>query len=120
MSDASSTLKDSSVKAGSDSAIFSRPVAWPLGLAIVLPVLSLGLLAWQWYLPDYFQMLRVGWILVASVIPGLYLMIIIGSISQFKIRPWTSTISLILGFTAWGVCFWILQNVREWAAALLK
>jgi hypothetical protein len=98
----------------------SKPFCWPLGLAILVPLVSSGLLVSQWLAPDYFNFLRLSWILITSVIPGLNVMVIVGSIAQFRSRPGTSLISLLLGIVSILFCWWGFHQMTELGSLWLK
>jgi hypothetical protein len=98
----------------------SKPFCWPLVLAILVPLISAGLLIWQWLAPDYFNFLRISWILITGVIPGLNVMVILGSITQFRARPGTSLVSLVLGIVSILFCWWAFHQMMELGSLWLK
>jgi hypothetical protein len=98
----------------------SKPYCWPLVLTIVVPLASAGLLLWQWLAPEYFNFLRISWILITSVIPGLNLMVIVGSLAQFRSRPATSSASLVLGAASILFCWWAFYQMTELGSLWLK
>lgn len=122
MSDIAATPapSESSVESPLSEKQHSKPFCWPLLLTILVPLASGGLLLWQWLAPDYFSFLRISWILITSVIPGLNLMVIVGSIAQFRSRPGTSLISLILGIVSILLCSWAFSQMTELGDLWLK
>ena len=98
----------------------SKPFCWPLALTVLTALASAGILFSQWLAPDYFQLLRIGWILITSVIPGLNVMVIAGSVAQFRLRPGTSLISLVLGIGSILFCWWAFHQMTELGSLWLK
>lgn len=105
---------------GKEDAQQSKPFPWPLPLALVILITLVGIGLWGWYLNDYILLMRIGWVLLCSVIPGLFLMMIIGSISQIRSRPVLSSISLVFGIVCLSACLWTIQKIVQNAEAFLK
>jgi hypothetical protein len=99
--------------------IFRGPFPWPILLGTTLPFAIISILIWTWHLEDYVLFLRTAWVLLCSIVPGLYLMITIGSVTQFRKRPILSSISLLLGFAVLIFCAWGIQKIVITSATLL-
>ena|SRR3989338_8169936 len=105
---------------GKEDAQQSKPFPWPLPLALFIFITLVGIGFWGWYFNDYILLMRIGWVLLCSVIPGLLLMMIIGSISQIRSRPIIRSVSLIFGMICLSACLWAIQKIVQNAEAFLK
>jgi hypothetical protein len=83
---------------------------WPIFLALAVPFIFLAMVGWAFY-QDYRLFLRIGWIGLCSVVPGLYLMVIVGSLSRFKRRPLVSLVSLLIGLAMLVGCYVAVQEI---------
>jgi len=90
-----------------------KPFPWPFLLAVGLPAGVLAWLGWGWKHGDYHFVLRSGWVALCSVLPGLYLMVIAGSVDQFRRRPLLSSLSLLLAGAALSGCWWAVQQIVQ-------
>jgi len=99
---------------GADSSekTLRKPFPWPFWLALSLPIAILAVLAWGWNQEDYIFVLRVAWIALCGI-PGLYVMVVIGSFAQLRQRPFLSSFSLLMGGAVLGICYWAIQKITE-------
>lgn len=97
-----------------------KPFPWPFFLAMGIPLLIGGILYRLWDQQDILMILRVGWVALCSLIPGLAIMVIIGSLAQIRNRPIFGFLSFAMGGAMlWG-CWWGFQQVMEHAPTLLR
>ncbi len=97
-----------------------RPFPWPILLAILIPLGVGGLLSYHWTQQDQLQMLRTGWIVLCSFVPGFAIMVVIGSLAQIRRRPVLSSVSLILGAAYILGCWWAYDFIVKNADSLLR
>jgi Ni/Fe-hydrogenase subunit HybB-like protein len=109
----SDSLHDSSGSSRS-----TKPFSWPFTLALFLPVAMAGVLLWLWSKDDYTLLLRIAWVSLCSFVPGLSILILLGSLAQLRKRPILSMISVALGlsylFGAWLLFKWVAENANKW------
>lgn len=97
-----------------------KPFPWPLGLALLGPVILLAAIGWAWSQEDFVLMARSIWVAAWSLLPGFSIMVIIGSFAQLRQRPRLSSISLILGLATPIACYWLIQKLITQAATFLE
>ncbi len=90
-----------------------KPFPWPFWLSL-FPLLILVLILWQhWKHEDFLSLIRTSWLALCSWLPGFSLMVIIGSIVQFRKRPLLSSLSFTLSVITLGTCIWTIQKITH-------
>jgi hypothetical protein len=87
-----------------------KPFAWPILLALMVPAAVGVTLALLWQ-EDNLRGLRVGWIVLWSVLPGFAIMATLGSIAQMRRRPILSLLSFVIGCGTIAFCWWAIKTV---------
>ncbi len=98
-----------------EKVISIKPFPWPIWLAAAVFGGCLGFFVFIWYQQNYALFLRLGWICLCSVFPGLSLMIILGSLAQIRHHRFLSWFSMVLAamifISCCGTIFVITKNV---------
>lgn len=97
-----------------------KPFPWPFLFAILGPLIVFSILFWLWKHENFLSLVRMGWLALCGGLPGLSLMIIIGSVAQFRRRPILSSFSFILSIFTFGACVWAVQIIAHEAPMWLK
>lgn len=97
-----------------------KPFPWPLGLILLTLLGLMVVLMWAWSQEDYGLILYSLWIAVCSFLPGISVVVIVGSLVQMRLRPFLSSVSLVFGGSILMACIWIFQKIVGNAEGFLK
>lgn len=90
-----------------------KPFPWPFLLAVAVPLVAAGLLAWLWHQDDFATFGRTGWICLVVIFPGFSVMTLLGGVAQLRRRPILSTLALLLAIATVLACAWGVRVVTE-------
>ena len=90
-----------------------KPFPWPILLAILTPLAVAGALMVPWQQQDHVLLLRIGWVSLSAVLPGLSLMAALGGFWQIRRRPAFSSLAILLAGSMTGLCLWMAQRIAE-------
>lgn len=96
------------------------PAPWPICLTVLVPLVFGGILLWKWTHEDWSALIRFAWIGLCSVVPGLLVMAVLGSLAQMRRRPFLSVLSLLLSGGMLGACAWAIQYISANAESWLR
>ncbi len=88
-----------------------KPFPWPLGLVLLTPLGLMVVLAWAWSQEDYGLIFYFLWIAICSFLPGISIVVMMGSLVQMRCRPFLSSLSLVFGGGTLIACIWIFQKI---------
>lgn len=96
-----------------------KPFPWPICLSLLTCLYLAGIFSFGWYQQNLAAILRIAWISLCSIVPGLNLLAFIGAMTQFRKRPVLGVLTLILTLSVMAGCYWIIQLIIQNAEAVL-
>jgi uncharacterized membrane protein YgdD (TMEM256/DUF423 family) len=80
---------------------------WPIFVALLIPLVVLGVFGVSWSRAEYSLATRDLWIACCSYVPIFALGAVIGSVAQVRRRPLLSLVTLFLAISLIGGSLWI-------------